>query len=80
MAVTPATDQAFLREVDDELRGAYEAAHADYLARPVRFAPAEATALVADHVLAALRAQQVSRASLRAAPLDEVGSRRVARR
>lgn len=36
--------------------------------------------VVMDHVLAALRAQQVSRASLRAAPLDEVGSRRVARR
>jgi pimeloyl-ACP methyl ester carboxylesterase len=34
---------------------------------------------VMDHVLAALRAQQVSRASLLAAPDDEVGSRRAAR-
>ncbi len=35
--------------------------------------------VVMDHVLAALRAQQVSRASLRAAPHDEVGSLRAAR-
>jgi hypothetical protein len=35
--------------------------------------------VVMDHVLAALRAQQVSRASLPAAPHDEVGSRRAAR-
>lgn len=34
---------------------------------------------VMDHVLAALRAQQVSRATLQAAPDDEVGSRRAAR-
>lgn len=36
--------------------------------------------VVADHVLAALRVQQLSRATRQAAPIDEVGSRRVAHR